>query len=291
MRSAVVVALLTLPILARAEERYYDFRPGGEEAEHADLMTFGPDVDKYLTFEKGGLHIRLPAERAQYKPVGLETYPIIRGDFEITVGYSLLAVGEPKKQYGAGLLIFLRSRFVPYHEAIVGRFRKPKGEVFSANRHDSNAPPPRWQAEPAETRSGYLRLARLNEEIVYQVAGNDGRFREIWRQDFPAKDLGILRISANTGLDHVELDAIIRDLRIRADGIFERDAVPPLQVGAAAKARGPEPAVPQQAIAAEPAAPSHGWRLISVIFLATIAALASIAWLARRRTRSAEPDV
>src|SRR5262245_54214119 len=72
---------------------------------HPDLHFFGRDATVLTKVESQGLRITLPVERNDFGDVGVESQKILRGDFEITLAYELIAVPKPGPAGGAGAVL------------------------------------------------------------------------------------------------------------------------------------------------------------------------------------------
>src|SRR5436190_6782408 len=104
---AILAALAFWPPLAAGQE------PAKQEHVALDLRTpldqlpdlslYGPGVEKMARTDKEGLHFTVPAGRKNVDLLGVEWTGRLSGDFDVTVGYDLLAVGAPVPQYGAGV--------------------------------------------------------------------------------------------------------------------------------------------------------------------------------------------
>src|SRR5262249_4944714 len=94
-------------------------------AQHAALSLYGPDLENVARTDAQGLRFNLAAGRKDTRPVGIEVSQRLRGDFDIVVGYELLAIGDPVPQYGSGVALRLWLDSPSYLSAIVSRTRKP----------------------------------------------------------------------------------------------------------------------------------------------------------------------
>src|SRR5262245_33504675 len=59
------------------------------------LSLFGPEVESMAKVDAQGLRFSMPAGRRDTNSVGAEAQVRLRGDFEITLDYDLVAVPEP----------------------------------------------------------------------------------------------------------------------------------------------------------------------------------------------------
>src|SRR5947209_1349283 len=101
-RALCLLAVVLAPVRAEAREHVLlDFRLGMPAA--TGLRLFGADAEAAVKTDAEGLRITLPARRQDVNAVGVELPCRIHGDFEMAVGYELLAVGEPTPEAGAGV--------------------------------------------------------------------------------------------------------------------------------------------------------------------------------------------
>src|SRR6266566_4762863 len=141
------VMLAPAPAAAR-EHVILDFRLGMPGS--TGLRLFGANAEAVAKTDAEGLRINLPPGRQDVNWVGVELPCRIHGDFEIAVGYELLAVGDPTPEAGGGVQVRLFLDTPAPVIAAVTRLRKPpasklarlyehvdpKGETFGAARID-----------------------------------------------------------------------------------------------------------------------------------------------------------
>src|SRR5205823_3867 len=72
-----------------------------------DLSLYGPGVEKMARSDDEGLRFTVPAGRENVDVLGVEWAGRLRGDFDVTVGYELIAAGAPLPRYGAGVTLRL----------------------------------------------------------------------------------------------------------------------------------------------------------------------------------------
>jgi RNA polymerase sigma factor (sigma-70 family) len=278
-----------------------DYHPSlqGEAKEIAGLQLIGPDVAECVTFEQAGLHLTLPlGHPRQRSGTGVVTDFGIKGDFEITLGFEILGDSRPggggnptdlklvvvpnerpepevwfkttqNRAYLARKLSGLNGRGLYLADQTKWNPVLPKdqwgNELFDKIEQHTDPPP----LAPATTPAGRLRLVRRGSALYFSVCDQpDQAFTLLHRDEFGTKDLKNVRILGTTQGANASLDALITELRIRADAFV----------------RGSE-SVPQ------PSAPAPAGRgrffllLIGVPVLGM--ALVLFAWLAARRRRAA----
>jgi len=196
-----------------------DFR--GSRRPEPPLVLTGPDAETMTRPEDGGFRITLPARRKEKGAVGLELKSPIEGDFEITVGYEILKIDQPRGPFGAGFEVWLQTATATKEALGCYRLlRVPEGDVFASTRLttvDGKRQGPQ-NYDPASSLAGQLRLTRKgNKATCWASEKTGGPFRELRGGSF---DLGpepvkTVRLAALAGTE-VALDLRILDLQIRA---------------------------------------------------------------------------
>jgi hypothetical protein len=239
------------------------------------LDLFGPDVESLAKPDAQGLRFILPADRPNTNVVGVESELRLRGDFEVTLGYELLAVPDPAPELGAGVQLVLTFDSRIPTRAIVTRSQKPARPVFGANLVTTGPNGDQWRGlnVPAREPRGKLRLARAGSMLVYSAADGDADFRPILSMDAAPDDVALLRAQCLTGWKPFSLDARLIDLDVRAEQIPNKGA--PGEKPAPAGARPPE---------------GRGWLAAGLIIgLGVVSSLAAGVWLLARRGRGQAP--
>ena len=98
MSHGILLSLLLLSAGELKDEFYQDFR--GRGAMSPGLVFFGPQAKDWMRNDSGGLRMALPAKRKNSGAVGISPRFPHLGDFEITVGYEILAADEPSRAWG-----------------------------------------------------------------------------------------------------------------------------------------------------------------------------------------------
>jgi serine/threonine protein kinase len=213
----------------------YDFRKRIDDL--PGLTLFGPDAESYLRTDARGLRITLPADRPDCNNVGVELVSRIRGDFDINLGYELLAIGAPIPTPGAGVqmrLLFnpsapmetvtrIRSPFPPQpapRYGVVGH----DGDIFAAFRLTTMANGNETGFSQgvqvrAEGSSGRLRLTRTGTRLDYLVADEGEPYHVLRSEEVGAADAETLRLFGFSGWGPVAVDVRLTDLVIDADSL------------------------------------------------------------------------
>jgi hypothetical protein len=217
---------------ARARERtVIDFR-SGIPAQPA-MKLYGYDAASVTRTDEHGLRFSLPAGRKDVNSVGLEIPFRIQGDFEISLGYELLAVGDPIPEAGAGVQFMIHFDSAIPVKAAITRLRKanPKparlyehvinnGDTFGAARLDEQPDGKDklnvWNVR-AEQPTGRLKLTRIGSRLQYWVADGDRPYHQVRELDIGTDDVKRLQPFCFAGYRPVMVDVRISDITIEAD--------------------------------------------------------------------------
>ncbi len=221
--ASVVLLLLNADAVPAAGEHpddfYQDFRGG--RFQDALFQKVGRDPGRQVRPEAGGLRITLPAGPQSYPQTGILPRFQVRGDFEITLSYDILALEPPKTGYGSGVMLWIQAGEKQGTAAIARRHRVKEGSVYVADRatEQANGPPQHdEQFFSTRTKSGKLRLQRSGETIHYLVAkGASESFQELRQISFGTADLVAVRVMADPGGSRSTLDVLLKDLRFHTE--------------------------------------------------------------------------
>lgn len=188
----------------------------------------GSRPDQLSKLGPKGLHVRIPDDSDVFY-CGVRPKIVVKGDFEITAGFTIIDLPRPKEGFGAGVQIYIED---PRHEraAIQRIHREREGHVFAAYRgvvkeDGSHQHHPRLQ-EAAAT-SGWLRLKRVGTRIRYQVADlNSDTFTQIHETEFTDEDVVLLRLIAQTGGSPTRVDAAWTYLDVHAEELDDGSEPP-----------------------------------------------------------------
>src|SRR5262245_16650129 len=173
----------------------HDFR-GGNFVEGDVFTYFGGNAKAnslmrtYVRPAPEGMRFKLPGREQQIGMMGFTCKPALPGDFEITLGYEVLAIEVPVGGYGIGLSMWAVAETAARDIATIGRRNVPgKGEVIGTDRafytpekkdmHDT-------KRFSTTDRRGKLRLTRTGSEVIYSARGeNDVDYTELRREPYP----------------------------------------------------------------------------------------------------------
>jgi serine/threonine-protein kinase len=219
----------------------FDFREGLDK--YPALSLRGPEADAVTKTDARGLRIQLPAQRRDASPVSLELPHRLRGDFDISLGYELLAVGTPVPEFGAGIKLQLWLDTPSYLSVLISRSKKPAREDFGSHRivknhNDTDTYLNNVHAK-ATRPSGRLRLKRTGSQLMYLVAEEGAEFKLLQTVDIGTADVHKLRADGHTMYKPIALDARLTDLVVEANQFPNGlpSAQTPDSTAASAKAR------------------------------------------------------
>jgi hypothetical protein len=212
----------------------YDFR--NKKFPDAGFRYMGADPGNRIKREHEGLRLTLPAGRATPGQIGVEADFIVKGDFEITVGYDIVAMEQPKPGTRVGFVVILRTATpakigIDFYRMVLGDGRDVYRGARIHTGDDGKSQAQSGEYHPVGgSKAGHLRITRRQAEAVVSAADEPANeFRELYRWDIGTDDVNQLQVLSR-GLGGLSLvDVRLVDMRIRtteADGIAS-DAVAP----------------------------------------------------------------
>jgi hypothetical protein len=211
----------------------FDFRTKLDDL--AGVSVFGPHADEVMKTDAQGLRITLPADRPDCNNVGIELPLRLRGDFDIELGYELLAIGAPIPNPGAGLhmrlqldndtpVVALTRLMYPYAPRPAPLYGEVgyDGDTFAAFRIGTlpNGNETGFSSGTkvrAQSPRGRLRLMRTGSVLRYLVADGGLLYHEIKSEGIGNVDVVSLRLFGFSGWGPVAVDVRFTGLEIRAD--------------------------------------------------------------------------
>jgi hypothetical protein len=198
---------------------HQDFR-GAHFDDRAFRVVGRGDDTALVRSDQGGLRLLGPDQDG--KPVGLVTLFGVHGDFEITASFEAAPTPPPDAGYGAGPELLIKPVGGWETFASMARYRRAHDSVYSLVHGTQVGEASRLVGEWPTTvaTSGRFRLVRKGDMLYYLVAdGPSETFREEFRTKFGAQDLELVRIAATTGGSRRPVEAIWKDLSIRAEAL------------------------------------------------------------------------
>jgi hypothetical protein len=228
MEAMVVVLLAADPPSALPERVEFAFQQ--DVGEQLALGLTGPNARRLAKSDGQGLRLALLPDRSDCSSVGVETRFHVRGDFEITLAYEVLAVDQEAPADGAGVSLWLKFGSPNAGGASVTRLRKGTKEVFGASRivlgRDGKD---HYQTKnvPANSRRGKLRLVRTGPTLRYLVVEEGSEFQEIHTAEVGTEDVTKLRAVATSGGKPATADVRLLAWSIQGDSLPNPPAIRP----------------------------------------------------------------
>jgi hypothetical protein len=264
-----------------------DFREGLPQSPSAHL--YGPDVETMVKADAQGLRITVPADRPSGESVGVELPLRLRGDFDLGLGYELLATGPPPGKAGVGVMLRLEFDSLTPLATQVTRLRKPPvaepgprygpvgafGETFGATLlgpgRGGRESIVRVDQVRALEAKGRLRLVRTGSQLEYWVTDAGAEPFRIRSEEIGNADVRAVRLVCHTGGKPVALDVRLTDLTIDAAQLGDEAAPPP---------------TPVEAPATSPNTSLKAVALLSLGIVLALVAAGAVGFLLRRQRRA-----
>lgn len=221
----IISALLFLSTsIVSAAEYSWDFRDG--VFDNVSLVPLGPGAVNLLRPMDKGLRISVPAGH-DVKSVGFSPRFTIRGDFEITVDFTLIQRTQPESGYGTGPTIYLSMGSTQDAAASLGRQLRTDGRdvygVFAAQVLDGVRKPTAKLFDvpsAATAKTGRLRLRRTDEEITYSVADDHvAEFRPLATLPVSSDEVTLVRIGLSQSDPRSSGTILLHSVHIEADAL------------------------------------------------------------------------
>jgi hypothetical protein len=193
----------------------------GEPDVSAAMLRMGSDAENCVRFEPAGLRIVLPDGYPKVRPeTGLRMPLDIKGDFEITMNFEILAEPKPADT-GFGTRVTFGVNTPEKKAARISRMIYANGSMRFASWSSKQPNDPkdlkRIHYFPTDAMTGRLRLSRAGSVIAYHAAKDaDEEFALLQTYPFGTEDVSDVQIVGTTGGERANLDVRVTDLRIRA---------------------------------------------------------------------------
>jgi hypothetical protein len=237
-QTALLIAFLALAQSGDAGVVRVDFR-GKTLDERYFVKVVGRTVkdDPRIKVDDGGLRVTLPAGQATpLGEYGVQAKFRIKGDFEITASYELLAA-EPDRSSAVGVTIYLRSDHPAEHSMMLGRYNARGGASYYQATRGKTVNGRRQLTSTdslAGTPTGKLRIVRQGSQVAALAAdAGSEMFTEVDRiPDFSIEDVIFFRLAGQkNGRNDVVFDARIPEVEMRSAETFASAATPPAADG------------------------------------------------------------
>jgi RNA polymerase sigma factor (sigma-70 family) len=196
--------------------------PQGLDA-YPDLHLFGPDAEARVKVDPQGLRITLPAGRDDNGDVGVESQTILRGDFEITLAYELIALPKPGSEWGAGAVLDATLDTPNSPRVRLTRTQKARGPSFGSTYYALDEDGKRigqglqYPRASENVLTGRLRLVRTGVDLECQVDEGGAGFRAIATKEVGGGDVVSVRAFAVSGEKPLPVDLRFTHLDLRWD--------------------------------------------------------------------------
>jgi RNA polymerase sigma factor (sigma-70 family) len=212
-----------------AFEWYHAFAE--KSGDNSEFNLIGPDAASCVQFDPAGVRITLPTGYpGKWFGTGVACPLELRGDFEITATYEVLR--EPlaaKSGQGTGLFVGVDLNTVADNRATLTRGIRDATQFMTwfqlSDEADGKPLKDELRVFPATAKKGKLRLVRTGPVLASYMAEDPGKdFVLLRHHPFSTADVRHIRLGAQTGGPDASLEALVLDLRVRADSLLEQPA-------------------------------------------------------------------
>jgi hypothetical protein len=206
-------------------DSYHSFR--NQAVLDNKFELFGTISPQAVKSEPEGLRISLPSEK-KIGPTGISADFLLKGDFEITVGYELAKPAQPGR---SGFELYIMSDTTTMEAIAFERILRADGkDAYICNRMttiDGGRRNTYGGGEvPAKGKSGHMRIMRVGSKVALSVKEeSDVNFRVVHRVELGEEALKLVRIAALPYGTGTAIDLRLLDVRVRG---VEADAIRPL---------------------------------------------------------------
>ncbi|MCC7418932.1 MAG: DUF1583 domain-containing protein [Planctomycetaceae bacterium] len=198
----------------------WDFRNG--HFDNLSLVPMGSGAVTLLVPTREGLRMALPAGY-DVKALGFSPRFTLRGDFEVTVEFTILSRTLPKSGHGTGPSIYLSTGSTQDPAASIGRLLRPDGRdihgLFAARIDDGKRVPTARLINVADSKvmSGRLQLKRSQGEITYSAGeGRNAPLRPLATLSMGEGEVTMLRIGVSQSDPQSSAVVVLHNVRIEA---------------------------------------------------------------------------
>lgn len=200
-----------------AAEFHQDFRNAALDTR--TMARVGGYAEEFVRPDKEGLRIRIPPGLNNPEAVGVGPRFRIRGDFEITVSFSIVKADQPIRGYGVAATLWAETTNPTRDAVTIERGIIPKeGERFTSTHVTGPSRTRKYDVRRARAqfRSGKLRMEREGAKVTTSYADGDKPFRALRTVNLGPEDVALLRLGAETGMSDHSVEIRLEDLTIRA---------------------------------------------------------------------------
>jgi hypothetical protein len=223
--AAILVVGLPLAALAGDMKNELKIEPGKRLKLRTLFRDYGYRPQRSLSFEKAGLHLKLPADTSEAKQTGIYSLFSLAGDCEVIMSYEILNLPVPTKGYGAGVGLAIEPGDNTGWGAIQ-RVTKPKkegtGYVTEVHAMESSVSKLKeeYKFQKATPTKGRIGLRRVKKELVFLASESaTAPLEEIEKLPFTDHTITKVRFFIDNGESPTAADIRIRSIEVRADEI------------------------------------------------------------------------
>jgi hypothetical protein len=201
-------------------EFHHDFKNGAFDSR--TISRVGGDAEQFVRTDPAGLRIRIPAGLKDHEAVGVAPRCRVRGDFEITVSFTIVKADTPIRGYGVAATVWVETKTATNEALTIERGIIPKeGERFTSTRVSGYPLDRKYDVRRARTksRSGKLRMERVGTKATTSYADGDQPFKVLRTVELGPEDLTLVRLAAETGVSDHSVEVLFEDLTIRAEAL------------------------------------------------------------------------
>jgi hypothetical protein len=221
--TVILLAALALGGSGPPAEIHHDFRQ--KRFNDQVVRLEGQTPSRFVKREDAGLRISLPRPDAPKKPTGFTFQFVLRGDFEVAVGYEVLKDEPPPPGKAVGITTYLMLERPTQDGVTFGRLQRKDGPpVFTVNHmakaEDGSRQSKRREAFPTGKQSiaGTLRVVRRGPTLTLSAApGRSDSFADLATLDSGADDVKLVRVAADPDGTDTPLEVRVTEIRARAD--------------------------------------------------------------------------
>jgi hypothetical protein len=172
-----------------------------------DLELSGPDPDRFVRREAGGLRITLPARGGPAGPVGVAFKYPVRGDFVFEAAFELLEVSNPPTHLAAGVNVYVSVANPSKDGLWLGKMRDPElGPILHTGVRGVLPAGERGTKNELKLGTGPLagvaRIRLVRKGGTFQAwagEGKDGALKPLGVVELGDGDVSLFRLAAEPG--------------------------------------------------------------------------------------------
>ena len=217
----IAISCLLANVEGTAATYSWDFRNG--HFDNLSLVPMGAGAVNLLQPNRDGLQVEVPA-KYDLKTVGFSPRFTLKGDFEITLDFTIVGRSKPAKGFGTGPSLYLSTGSTSDSAASLGRLLRTDGRdiyaVFAARVENGVRHPSAKliDAPPGQRITGRLQLKRVKDEITYSVSDDlTAPLRQIAALPMDAGEITLLRIGVSQSSPDSAAKVILHKIQIDAD--------------------------------------------------------------------------